>query len=697
MSRWTIRREARRELAALTETRKRAVSGDNGNSDARKTPRLDPDDSAEETGTVDYRAFADGATPTLPANIPNSPYGPVGDPFQLNEVPLDDLSFAEENSAEEDRPTFVSSPLHVSSSSSDDLERNLNVEARLALIKAKTNCSLETIREFAQLLNDLGVKCAKDPRTILKTDVNIDMTDSFIHMGLRKGILENLSKADRNLSDITLRFNVDGIPLFKSSQVQFWPVLCVVTNSEHKHIFAVSVYCGVGKPPSLRDFLAPSLKELSELEHGGLYFSGRTIKNIIVDSVICDAPARSFIKAIKGHMGYGACERCVTVGLYVKKRIVFPDLDAPLRTDESFREGSDERHHVGVSPLEQLEGFDMIYGVPLDVMHLVHLGVMKKMLKDIWRGPIPRRPCVNSQHRLKKWQLLKATKVILKCKKFLPKREFKSRRGQSIANLPRWKAREYRLFLLYTGPLVLRKILPRNKYEHFIFLHVAMRVLSDPSSTNDQILYVSDILKTFVSDFGSIYGIHNLCYNVHSLIHLPFDCLKYGPCDSFSSYRFESFLGGMKRILRSSRKPLAQWARRTSELTQVQRENSASVTQSTQKYGDEYSCLNTVVPNSETDSFYLIRNTQTCIRIERITEDTIYGSQLRFLKNFDGSLANLYDTPVPASHLNVFMCDGFSRPRSWPKDLFRNSIKCVYIPGIKKDVSLVMPLLHFSH
>ena len=30
--------------------------------------------------------------------------------------------------------------------------------------------------------------------------------------------------------------------------------------------------------------------------------------------IVCDAPARSFLKAIKGHSSYNLCERCIQQG-----------------------------------------------------------------------------------------------------------------------------------------------------------------------------------------------------------------------------------------------------------------------------------------------------------------------------------------------------------------------------------------------
>lgn len=69
-----------------------------------------------------------------------------------------------------------------------------------------------------------------------------------------------------------------------------------------------------------------------------------------IKAFVCDAPARAFLKNIKGHPGYDSCERCIIKGEYKDKRVVYIG-DYPLRTDEDFANGPYVDHQVGVSPL----------------------------------------------------------------------------------------------------------------------------------------------------------------------------------------------------------------------------------------------------------------------------------------------------------------------------------------------------------
>jgi hypothetical protein len=51
-------------------------------------------------------------------------------------------------------------------------------------------------------------------------------------------------------------------------------------------------------------------------------------------ALVCDAPQRAECKGCKGHMGYYACERCVTRGVNVPGwGIKFVELNRALRKD----------------------------------------------------------------------------------------------------------------------------------------------------------------------------------------------------------------------------------------------------------------------------------------------------------------------------------------------------------------------------
>ena len=66
--------------------------------------------------------------------------------------------------------------------------------------------------------------------------------------------------------------------------------------------------------------------------------------------------------------------------------MTFPDTNAPERTNVHFDEVRDEDHHTGISLLLQLK-LGMVSMLPLDYMHLVYLGVMRRLINCWIRGP----------------------------------------------------------------------------------------------------------------------------------------------------------------------------------------------------------------------------------------------------------------------------------------------------------------------
>ena len=76
--------------------------------------------------------------------------------------------------------------------------------------------------------------------------------------------------------------------------------------------------------------------------------------NVKISCFICDAPARAYVKQIKGHNAYFGCERCIQCGEWLSK-VTFPQTDAIPRTDNDFIQRNDANYHTEtISPLQQL-------------------------------------------------------------------------------------------------------------------------------------------------------------------------------------------------------------------------------------------------------------------------------------------------------------------------------------------------------
>ena len=114
-----------------------------------------------------------------------------------------------------------------------------------------------------------------------------------------------------NLSHINLIVNVNGVPLFKSSPQQFWPILVSVENLVD--VFIVPIFYGNFKPNPLDDFLADFINEVKVLKNDGLVVTSNKTITVSVKCFVCDAPARAFLKCVVNHTSYSSCERCEIV------------------------------------------------------------------------------------------------------------------------------------------------------------------------------------------------------------------------------------------------------------------------------------------------------------------------------------------------------------------------------------------------
>lgn len=230
-----------------------------------------------------------------------------------------------------------------------------------------------------------------DARTLLKTQRKAAISDmhsgKYCYFGIANNLKIIFSKvpALQSLQEIKLFVNIDGIPLVNSSSIQFWPILCKIDQSLCKlEPFIIAVYCGQSKPSNIYDYLKDFILEYKTLCNVGITINTKSY-SISISGFICDAPARAFIKQVKGHNGFYSCERYIQKGAHPFGAMIFNDIDAKLRTNESFLLQSQLEHHNGTSPLAEIN-FPMVTGFILDSMHLVYLGIMKRILFQLVQG-----------------------------------------------------------------------------------------------------------------------------------------------------------------------------------------------------------------------------------------------------------------------------------------------------------------------
>jgi hypothetical protein len=411
----------------------------------------------------------------------------------------------------------------------------------------------------------------KTYKTLLGTPRNVNliaMSPGWYHgCNILDAIIASLNSINAQFLsenvEVKMLVGCDGTPLGKSTNSQLWPILGRLCLDEAEP-FDLGFYHGHAKPDDANVYLKHFRDQILELMTDGFNYNGCRIR-IGIKAFCCDAPACSFIKNVKPCGSYYGCMKCEAEGEYVENisrrggRVTYPETDGILRTDESFREREQVQHHTGLSILESLP-IDMVDSFCIDPMHLVYLGVMRKLLYCWMHG---RR---TMKVRLTMQTMMEISNILVKISKFISV-EF-DRKTRKLEELSRFKATEFRLLLLYIFPIILKNRLPEEVYQHFILLHVAIRILSCQKYSQDEanVDYANSLLVLFINKSVHIYGEQFISYNVHNLQHLGEECKRFGSLELFSCFAFENHLGKLKNLVRKSAKPLQQLVNRCMEI-----------------------------------------------------------------------------------------------------------------------------------
>ena len=322
----------------------------------------------------------------------------------------------------------------------------------------------------------------------------------------------------------------------------------------------IACYLGPSKPENVHEYFEDFVTETIALRDNGFEFDGKLIK-LIPDAFLGDAPARAFVGCFNSHNAFNGCHRCTITGISINRRTCFLQTTRlGLRSNQTI----DESFYRDTSPLLKIN-LNLTNDIPFDPMHQVYLGVVKRYIKLLFQNKF----------------LLNDDDILNNCLQTACNNtpcEF-SRKCYSLGDYKQWKATQFRQFVLYTGVFVLKNNkIPTVVYQNFLNLHVALRLLSTDTfvQNNNLMLFVKKLLIHFVDSFKVIFGDDNCVYNVHSLLHLVDDCQRFGfSMEFFSCFRYENFLGVLKRKIKECGKQLHQLSNRICEANSLEPSNNS--------------------------------------------------------------------------------------------------------------------------
>lgn len=118
-----------------------------------------------------------------------------------------------------------------------------------------------------------------DSRTLLKSlrsriQCRVVQPGSFLNFGIASTLAVVLALLNSKDIPNVLQFiwNIDGLPLVKSSGNSFWPIVGKLYDVEYAELIVVGVFCGIKKPNCINDFLLEFVTELSDLQKNSFEF-----------------------------------------------------------------------------------------------------------------------------------------------------------------------------------------------------------------------------------------------------------------------------------------------------------------------------------------------------------------------------------------------------------------------------------------
>lgn len=202
----------------------------------------------------------------------------------------------------------------------DKVDEGTEISNKLRYWAVHHRITKKALNDLLHILRGNGMTfLPKDSRTFMRTPVHVPISTldkgKMWYNGVKNCLDKTLIGIPNDMS-ITLDWNVDGFPVAKSSNMQFWPILCSI-RGRNKHFhqknhvnylkvlkyfvelpqippMVIAIWCGASKP-ALNEFLLPLVTELKSILSPGIDVNGHHIQ-INFGLLICDTPARAFLK-----------------------------------------------------------------------------------------------------------------------------------------------------------------------------------------------------------------------------------------------------------------------------------------------------------------------------------------------------------------------------------------------------------------
>ncbi|KAM3597487.1 uncharacterized protein V6R79_005250 [Siganus canaliculatus] len=337
--------------------------------------------------------------------------------------------------------------------------------------------------------------------------------------------------------DITLSWNCDEVPIYNSAICSIWPIQFTINElpytRRYENIAVAGFWFGQEKP-SMNTFLKPFVDECCDLAQNPFkWMNNGQVRFSKVFCLVCssDAVARPLLRNCTQFNGEHGCDWCLHPGTMVGKgrghmrSYTYDENKQLARSNKMFKDDAKR---------------DIVLGFVPEYLHSVLLGVSKQLM-SLWLDP------ANS---LKPWYVgEKISEMDSRLRHIKTPSEI-STSPQSLQCRDKWKASEWRAFLLFYAVSVLPGILVPPYLEHYLSFSFSIHILLQESVSQQDLHLAHRTLVYFVEYMAKLYGEENTTFNCHQLIHLTQSVENWGPLWATSAFNFERNNGNLRTLLK---------------------------------------------------------------------------------------------------------------------------------------------------
>ena len=142
------------------------------------------------------------------------------------------------------------------------------------------------LSSLLKVLQNWFPELPNDSRTLRQTKLvmSVDKISGgqYYHFGVESGIKSSISNLifSNDLNCISIQVNIDGLPLFRSFNGQFWPILGLIEYHQNniqknKSPFIIGLFYGKSKPSNCNGFLEKFVEESKALLLSGIVICGK--------------------------------------------------------------------------------------------------------------------------------------------------------------------------------------------------------------------------------------------------------------------------------------------------------------------------------------------------------------------------------------------------------------------------------------